>query len=147
MMWMQTLTIVGLILSFIGEDSWSFTFSQKELLFAFIEFIVKLIVLTVVFYVAGRVVVGKRRARFSDAFVISLFGTLVGTILSLFIPLYWLGEVLSLIVWLLLIRHYYETGWLGALAVGILAVIVMIILGFLVGLLLGLLVAMGLFLL
>jgi len=144
---MQTLTVVGLILGFIGEDSWPFTFSQKELLFAFIEFIVKLIVLTVVFYVAGRVVVGKRRARFSDAFVISLFGTLVGTILSLFIPHYWLGEVLSLIVWLLLIRHYYETGWLGALAVGILAVIVMIILGFLVGLLLGLLVAMGLFLL
>jgi len=48
---------------------------------------------------------------------------------------------------LLLIRHYYETGWLGALAVGILAVIVMIVLGFLVGFLLGLLITLGLFLL
>jgi len=144
---MRISAIIGLILSFIGEDSWPFTFSKKDLLFSFIGFIVKLIVLTVVFYIAGRVVVGRKRAKFSDAFVISLFGTLARTILSLFIPQYWLGEILSLIVWLLLIRHYYETGWFGALAVGILAVIVMIVLGFLVGLLLGLLVAMGLFLL
>jgi len=144
---MRTFAIICLILSFIGEDSWPFTFSQKELLFSFIGFIVKLIVLTVVFYVAGRVVVGKGRAKFGDAFVISLFGTLTGTILNLFIPQYWLGEILSLIVWLLLIRHYYETGWLGALAVGILAVIVMIVLGFLVGFLLGLLITLGLFLL
>ena len=139
---MQTLTVVDLILSFIGEDSWPFTFSQEELLFAFIEFVVKLIVLTVVFYVAGRVVVGKRRAKFGDAFVISLFGTLTGTILNLFIP-YWLGAILSLIVWLLLIKHFYETGWLGALVVGILAVIVMIVLGFLLEVLL---VAIGLIL-
>jgi len=144
---MRTFAIIGLILSFIGENSWSFTFGQKELLFPFIEFIVKLVILTIVFYVAGRMVVGKRRAKFSDAFVISLFGTLTGTILNLFIPQYSLGEVLSLIVWLLLIKHYYETGWLGALAVGILAVIAMIVLGFLVGFLLGLLVALGVFLL
>jgi len=136
----RTFAIISVILSFIGEDSWPFTFSQEELLFAFIEFVVKLIVLTVVFYVAGRVVVGKRRAKFGDAFVISLFGTLTGTILSLFFPQYiqyWMGVILSLIVWLQLIRHYYETGWLGALAVGILAVIVMIVLGFLLGVLLA----------
>jgi len=107
-----------------------------------IKFVINLIVLIVVFYVAGRVVVGKKRAKFGDAFVISLFGTLTGTILNLFIP-YWLGAILSLIVWLLLIRHFYETGWLGALAVGILAVIVMIVVGFLLEILL---VAIGLIL-
>lgn len=140
---MRIFAFISLILSFIGKTLWPSQLSQTELLFSFIVFIVNLIVLTVVFYVAGIVVVGKKRARFGDAFVISLFGTLAGTILNLFIPQYGVGTILSLIVWLLLIRRYYETGWLGALAVAILAVIVMVALGFL----LGLLVAIGLILL
>jgi len=133
---MRIFAVISLILSFIGETLWPSQLSQAELLLSFIVFIVDLIVLTVVFYVAGVVVLGKKRAKFGDAFVISLFGTLTGTILNLFIPQYWVGTILSLIVWFLLIRRYYETGWLGALAVGILAVIVMIILGFLLELLL-----------
>jgi len=36
----------------------------------FISFIVNLMVLTIVLYVAGFIVVGKKRAQFSDAFVI-----------------------------------------------------------------------------
>lgn len=135
--------ISSLIANFIGKTLWPSQLGQTDLLFSFIVFIVNLIVLTVVFYVAGIVVVGKKKAKFSDAFVISLFGTLAGTILNLLIPQYGVGTILSLIIWLLLIRRYYETGWLGALAVAILAVIVMIALGFL----LGLLVAVGLILL
>jgi len=133
---MRIFAVISLILSFIGETLWPSQLSQAELLLSFIVFIVDLIVLTVVFYVAGVVVLGKKRAKFGDAFVISLFGTLTGTILNLFIPQYWVGTILSLIVWFLLIRRYYQTSWLGALAVGILAVIVMIILGFLLELLL-----------
>ena len=67
----------------------------------------------------------EKRALLSDAFVISLLGTILGSICTLFIPL--IGVILSFIVWLLLIRHYYETGWLGALAVAILAVIIYIV--------------------
>jgi len=139
---MRVFAVISLILSLIGKTLWPSQLGETELLSSFIVFIVNLIVLTIVFYVAGRVVVGKKRAKFGDAFVISLFGTLTGTILSLFIP-HWLGAILSLIVWLLLIRHFYETGWLGALAVGILAVIVMIVVGFLLEILL---VAIGLIL-
>lgn len=96
---------------------------QTDFLFNIILFIIDLIVMTIVFYVAGVIVVGKRRALFSDAFVISLLGTVVSNICSLFFPPV-IGLILSLIVWLLLIRRYYETGWLGALAVAILAVII-----------------------
>ncbi|MFQ6080365.1 MAG: hypothetical protein ACE5OW_01695 [Candidatus Bathyarchaeia archaeon] len=95
------------------------------MMFALTAFVVNLIVMTVVFYVAGLIVVGGKRALLSDAFVISLLGTILGSICTLFIPL--IGVVLSFIVWLLLIRHYYETGWLGALAVAILAVIVYVV--------------------
>lgn len=140
---MRISTVNSLILSLIGKTLWPSQLGQTELLFSFIVFIVNLIVLTIVFYVAGIVVVGKKKAKFGDAFVISLFGTLAGTILNLLIPQYGVGTILSLIIWLLLIRRYYETGWLGALAVAILAVIVMVALGFL----LGLLVTIGLILL
>jgi hypothetical protein len=99
-------------------------------------FIVGLIVLTIIFYVAGRVVVGGKKALFSDAFVISLLGTIVMNVcLYFFHPL--VGAILSLIVWLLLIKHYYETGWLGAIAVAIMAVIVSMVITILLGILLG----------
>lgn len=91
------------------------------MMFALTAFVVNLIVMACVFYVVGVRVVGKKRALLSDAFVISLLETILGSICTLFNPL--IGAVLSFIVWLLF-RHYYETGWLGALAVAILAVII-----------------------
>ncbi len=99
---------------------------EAELLFGVISFITNLVAMTIVFYVAGLIVVGKRRALFSDALVISLLGTVVANICLLFFPPV-IGLVLSLIVWLLLIRRYYETGWLGALAVAVLAVIIYVV--------------------
>jgi len=112
-------------INFVGENVAQIP-EEYQLLSALVIIIVNLIVLTLVFYIAGVVVVGKRRALLSDAFVISLLGTAVSGICNYFFsPL--IGAVLSLLVWLLLIRHYYETGWLGALAVGILALIVAVV--------------------
>ena len=113
------------LIGFMKGNWWLQTSTPEELLFTVIVFIIDLFVMTIVFYVAGVIVVGKRRALFSDAFVISLLGTVVGNICSLFFPV--IGWILSLIVWLLLIRRYYETGWLGALAVAILAVITYVV--------------------
>ncbi len=103
-----------------------------------LTFVIGLIMLTIIFYIAGRLVVGKKRALFSDAFVISLLGTIVVNIVSLFMPnVQLIGLILSLIIWLLLIRHYYETGWLGALAVAILAVIIYVVIGLILFLILS----------
>jgi len=104
--------------------------------FQIIRFFVDLFVLTFVFYIAGIIVVGRKRALFSDAFVIALLGTIVGSIISFFFPL--IGLIFSLLVWLVLIRHYYETGWLGAIAVGILAIIIEIVVIVILAILLGL---------
>ena len=114
------------LIDFMGGKWWLQIPGQAELVFAVISFIINLIVMTIVFYVAGVIVVGKRRALFSDAFVISLLGTVVSNICVLFFPPI-IGLILSLLIWLLLIRHYYETGWLGALAVAVLAVIISVV--------------------
>lgn len=118
--------LMSLLLSLLGRDLWLQILGQTELFFAVVIFSINLVVMTIVFYLAGIIVVGKRRAILTDAFVISLLGTIVSSICSLFFPPV-IGLLLSLLVWLLLIRRYYETGWMGALAVAVLAVIIYVV--------------------
>jgi len=117
---------------------------MPSLILEIIRFIVNLVVLTIVLYAAGFIVVGHKRARFSDAFVIALLGIVISTFFMAFFPGLvifafdghklrfgaGLGLLISFIVYLLLIRHYYATGWLGALAVAVLAVIIFLVLAF-----------------
>jgi len=123
------------LIDFMGGNWW-LKIGQTELLFTIISFIINLIVMTIVFYVAGVIVVGKRKALFSDAFVISLLGTIVLIICLQFFG-FVVGGVLSLIVWLLLIKHYYEAGWFGAIAVGIMALIVSVVIIFVIAFIVG----------
>jgi len=102
-------------------------------------YLINLIILSIVLYIAGLTVVGKRKATFGDAFKISLLGTFLGGLISglisYFVPV--LGLIVYILVWLALIKHYFETGWLGALAVAILALIVAIVLMVIISLILA----------
>ncbi|MDI6690961.1 MAG: hypothetical protein QME50_03715 [Candidatus Bathyarchaeota archaeon] len=109
------------------------------IIFSLVLFFVSLLVLTVVLYLAGLIVVGGKRARFTDALIIALVGTVLSTLFSLFIPYLLIGLLLSILTWLLLIKSLYETGWLGALAVGILAIIIFLAVMILLALFFGIL--------
>jgi len=111
----------------------------RNLVFGIVLFFVELLVLAVVLYIAGRIVVGGKRALFSDAFIIALLGTILSGVFVVFIPYSLLALLLSVFVWLLLIKRLYETGWLGAIAVGILALIVFVVVLVLIALLFGIL--------
>jgi len=70
-----------------------------------------------------------------------LLGTVISTFFTVFLPEIpllefdgrgitvgaGLGLILSFISYLLLIRYYHETGWIGALAVAIVAVLVFVV--------------------
>jgi hypothetical protein len=120
-------TVVGTLLQPSG---------LTELLFSIISFAIIFIVLSIVFYLAGLVVVGGRKALFRDAFAISVLGTLV-LIVCLSVFSLEVAIILSLIAWLLLVRHYYETGLLGSIAVGIMSVIVAVVILVVLSILLG----------
>lgn len=111
----------------------------RNLVFGIVLFFVELLVLAVVLYIAGRIVVGGKRALFSDAFIIALLGTILSGVFVVFIPYSLLALLLSVFVWLLLIKRLYETGWLGAIAVGILALIVFVVVLVFIALLFGIL--------
>jgi len=107
-----------------------------NILFSVISFAIILTILSVVFYLAGIVVVGKDRVLFKDAFAISAFGTLV-LIVCVSVFRLEVAMVMSLIAWLLLVRHYYETGVLGSIAVGLTSVIVAVVILVILSIFLG----------
>ncbi len=44
-----------------------------------------------------------------------------------------IGLLLGLVIFLLLVKHYFKTGWLGAIGVGIMAIVVLVVLTFVLG--------------
>ncbi|NWG11275.1 hypothetical protein HXY33_05970 [Candidatus Bathyarchaeota archaeon] len=114
---------------------------ELSLIFPLVVFFVTLIILAIVLYFAGIIVVGKKRALMSDAFIISLLGSILSTVFFMFIPSL-LALALSIIVWLLLIKRLYETSWLKAIAVGILAIVIFLAVTVLLALVFGILSAL-----
>ncbi|HEY4657150.1 MAG TPA: hypothetical protein VIH34_01540 [Candidatus Bathyarchaeia archaeon] len=103
------------------------------LLVAFlIAFIIYLLIIGFVLWVAGEIIVG-RRVTFGQALAIAGAGTFL--VLGAVFLLGLIGLLLGFIIFLALVRHYFKTGWLGALGVTIMAVIVAVILTFVLGVL------------
>jgi len=95
-----------------------------------ILFIIYLLVIGFVLWLAGEIVVG-RRVTFGEALAIAGVGTfLVGASIAL---LGLIGLLLGLVIFLLLVKHYFKTGWFGAIGVGIMAIIVLVVLTFVLG--------------
>src|SRR5207245_9487970 len=93
-------------------------------------FIIYLLVIGFVLWLAGEIVVG-RRVTFGEALAIAGVGTfLVGASIA-FLGL--IGLLLGLVIFLLLVKHYFKTGWLGAIGVGIMAIVVLVVLTFILG--------------
>jgi hypothetical protein len=93
-------------------------------------FIVYLLVIGFVLWLAGEIVVG-RRVTFGEALGIASVGTfLVGASIAF---LRTIGIILGLLVFLLLVKHYFKTGWLGAIGTSIMAVVVGVVLIFILG--------------
>jgi hypothetical protein len=96
-----------------------------------ILFIIYLLIIGFVLWLAGEIIVG-RRVTFGEALGIAGVGTfLIGASLSLLGLVY--GGLLGLLIFLLLVKHYFKTGWLGAIGVGIMTIIVGVVVVFILG--------------
>ncbi|OLB46347.1 hypothetical protein AUH73_05875 [archaeon 13_1_40CM_4_53_4] len=93
-----------------------------------IVFIIYLLVIGFVLWLAGEIVVG-RRVTFGEALGVAGVGTFLVGAIVVFLP--WpFGLLVGLLVFLLLVKHYFRTGWLGAIGVGIMAIVVGIVIAF-----------------
>ncbi len=91
-----------------------------------LHILIPTIVLSPVLWLAGRALTDKQKAKLTDAIWIVLIGTVFGSIFSVFFAGI-LASLIQLIVWLALIKHFFDCGWLKAFAISIVAVIIFII--------------------
>jgi hypothetical protein len=96
-----------------------------DLIALLIQIVVGTVVLAPVLWLAGRTLVGKEKAKFLDAVWIVLLGTVIGAVVGAFGGL--VAAVIMFIVWLALIKHFFDCGWLMAFAIAIIAVIIFVV--------------------
>lgn len=93
-----------------------------------IQIIIGIIIVAPILWLVGRSMVGKAKAKFTDAIWIVALGIIINAILGTLVHGL-LGFIVTLIIWLALIRHFFDTGWLKALLMAIVLVVVMVIIG------------------
>ncbi len=97
-----------------------------DLLSLLVQIVVTTVIVAPILWLAGRALVGGQKAKFTDAIWIVLLGTVIGVVAGTFVHGL-VAAVLMLIVWLVLIKHFFDCGWLMALAIAIIAVIIFIV--------------------
>jgi hypothetical protein len=118
-----------------------------DLLIIIIGLVILWIIVSIPAYIAGKIVTAGK-STFGEAMLATLFGPIVYAIVlvgvSFFLGAiigngaYILALILALIAWVGVYKSTFRTGWLGAIAIGILAVIIFIILGIIIAALFGL---------
>ena len=99
-----------------------------------IQVIVGVIIVSPVLWLVGRSMVGKQKAKFTDAIWIVVLGIVINTILGTYIHGV-VGLAVTLIVWILLIKHFFDAGWGRAILIGVIAIIVLVVIVFILTLL------------
>ena len=88
--------------------------------------IVNVIFISPILWISGRILVGAQKAKFTDALWIVILGTVVSSIFGYVFQ----GILASLILFVILlglVKHFFDCGWLKALAISIIAAIIYII--------------------
>jgi hypothetical protein len=101
-----------------------------------IHLIVNIIILSPVLWIAGRLLAGKDKVKFTDAVWIVVLGTVIGGIFQYFFS----GIIAALIVlfiWLALVKHFFDTGWLRALVIAIVTILIWIVIAVIIGIIIG----------
>ncbi len=105
-----------------------------------IQILINVIVLSPVLWISGRLLAGKDKAKFTDALWIVVLGTLIGLGFNYFFAESLgslagiIASIIMLIIWLGLVKHFFDCGWLKALAISIIAVLIFIAIAFLLAL-------------
>jgi hypothetical protein len=88
-----------------------------------IHIVVNVVLISPVLWLSGRALAKKENVKFTDALWIVVIGTVVGTLFGAFFTGL-LASIIQLVIWLLLVKHFFDCGWLKALAISIVAVII-----------------------
>ena len=96
-----------------------------------VTIVVNIIIISPSLWYAGRSIVGEKKAKFSDSVWIVALGVLIGSIVGSVIGRG--ASIVQLLVWLYLIKTYFETDWFRAFIISCVAVVVFIIMVLVLG--------------
>ena len=99
---------------------------DTALLNLIVTIIVNIIFISPALWIAGRLLAGKQKAKFTDALWIVVLGTVISSIFGYFFQ----GIIASLILFVIilgLVKRFFDCGWLKALAISIVAAVIFII--------------------
>jgi len=90
--------------------------------------IVNVIFLGPVLWLAGRLLVGKEKAKFTDAIWIAALGTIIGSVLGyLFSGI--IATIVVIVLWLALIKKFFDCGWAKAFLIALITAVIFIVIG------------------
>jgi len=98
--------------------------------------ILNIIIVSPILWIAGRMLVGGRKAKFTDAIWIVALGTIAGSVVGYIIDGL-LASLIMLVIVLLLVKHFFDCGWLKAIVISIVAAIIFIIVTVILSLIFG----------
>jgi hypothetical protein len=100
-----------------------------DLVALLIQIVVGTVIIAPVLWLAGRALVGREKAKFLDAVWIVLLGTVIGAVVGALVGGFGglVAAVIMFIIWLALIKHFFDCGWLMAFAIAIIAVIIFVV--------------------
>lgn len=106
-----------------------------------VTIIANIIIIAPVLWISGRLLSGKK-AKFTHALWIVIIGTVIFYFFSYFlqdlIGSVILSYLILLVIWLALVKYFFDCGWLKALAISIVAVIIAVVILLLIVLVLSL---------
>jgi hypothetical protein len=91
-----------------------------------ISIVVGIIFVAPVLWLVGRALVGKEKAKFTDAIWIVVLGVVIGAIVGALVGGI-VAAIIMFIIWLALVKHFFDCGWLMAFAITVVAVIVFVV--------------------
>lgn len=91
-----------------------------------IQIVVGIIVVAPILWLVGRALVGKDKAKFTDAIWIVVLGTVIGGVVGAFVGSL-VAAVIMFVVWLALIKHFFDCGWLKAFVIAVIAVVIFVV--------------------
>ena len=94
-----------------------------------IQIVVAAVILAPVLWLVGKLFVGRDKAKFTDALWIAVLGVVIGAVVGFLLPGWGalLGILIMIVVWIALISHFFDCGWLKAIVIAVIAGIIYLI--------------------
>jgi hypothetical protein len=98
-----------------------------------VNIVVSIVVLAPSLWISGRILVGGQKAKVTDAIWIVVLGSVISSIFGFFFEGI-IASLIMLVIILALVKHFFDCGWLKALAISIIAAVIFIAIAFVLAL-------------